>query len=77
MKNLKNILLIEDDENISFGIKTYLDKRNFNVTVGNCIGKGTEFFKTSHDLIILDMNLQLISFHIFYSFMLYNFACDC
>lgn len=54
---MKNILLIEDDENISFGIKTYLDKRNFNVTVGDSIEKGKEFFKTSHDLIILDMNL--------------------
>lgn len=57
MKNLKNILLIEDDENISFGIKTYLDKRDFKVTVGDSIEKGKEFFKTSHDLIILDMNL--------------------
>lgn len=54
---MKNILLIEDDENISFGIKTYLDKRDFKVTVGDSIEKGKEFFKTSHDLIILDMNL--------------------
>lgn len=54
---MKNILLIEDDENISFGIKIYLDKRDFKVTVGDSIEKGKEFFKTSHDLIILDMNL--------------------
>lgn len=57
MKNLKNILLIEDDENISFGIKTYLDKKDFKVTVVNCIEKGKGFFNISHDLIILDMNL--------------------
>lgn len=54
---MKNILLIEDDDNISFGVKTYLDKRNFNVTVGDSVEKGKETFKTSYDLIILDMNL--------------------
>ena len=57
MRHLKNILLIEDDENISFGVKTYLDKRDFKVTVGDSVGKGKEIFETSYDLIILDMNL--------------------
>lgn len=54
---MKNILLIEDDENISFGIKIYLEKRDFRVTVGDCIKRGVKLFKTNHDLIILDMNL--------------------
>lgn len=54
---MKNILLIEDDINISFGIKTFLDKRGFNVTIGDSIKEGKEVFKTSYDLIILDMNL--------------------
>lgn len=57
MRYLKNILLIEDDENISFGVKTYLDKRNFRVTVGDSVEKGKQIFRTSYDLIILDMNL--------------------
>ncbi|WMM23423.1 response regulator transcription factor [Tissierella sp. MB52-C2] len=54
---MKNILLIEDDENISFGIKRYLDKRDFNVEIGNNISMGKEKFKTDYDLIVLDMNL--------------------
>lgn len=49
--------MIEDDEDISFGVKTYLDKRGFNVIVEGCIGEGKEVFNTSYDLIILDMNL--------------------
>ncbi|MBU5427039.1 response regulator transcription factor [Tissierella pigra] len=54
---MKNILLIEDDENISFGIKRYLDKRDFNVEIGSDIATGKEKFKADYDLIVLDMNL--------------------
>ena len=54
---MKNILLIEDDENISFGIKRYLDKRDFNVEIGKDISMGKAKFKIDYDLIILDMNL--------------------
>ncbi|MCQ4921944.1 response regulator transcription factor [Tissierella carlieri] len=54
---MKKILLIEDDENISFGIKTYLEKKNFKVVVGDTLAKGKENFNLSYDLIILDMNL--------------------
>lgn len=41
MELLKRILLIEDDENISFGIKTYLEKKDFIVEIGDnlTIGK--------------------------------------
>jgi len=55
---LKKILLIEDDENISFGIKTYLEKKDFQVEIGDTLAKGKEKFKLSYDLIILDMNLS-------------------
>lgn len=54
---MKKILLIEDDENISFGIKTYLEKKNFKVEIGDTLAKGKEKFNLSYDLIILDMNL--------------------
>ena len=55
---MKKILLIEDDENISFGIKTYLEKKDFQVEIGDTLAKGKEKFKLSYDLIILDMNLS-------------------
>jgi DNA-binding response OmpR family regulator len=58
VKLLKKILLIEDDENISFGIKTYLEKKDFQVEIGDTLAKGKEKFKLSYDLIILDMNLS-------------------
>lgn len=54
---MKNILLIEDDEDISFGIKTYLENRDFKVEIENCLKKGKEKFNLNHDLVILDMNL--------------------
>ncbi|WP_406241958.1 response regulator transcription factor [Tissierella carlieri] len=54
---MKKILLIEDDENISFGIKTYLEKKDFQVEIGDTLAKGKEKFNLSYDLIILDMNL--------------------
>ena len=54
---MKKILLIEDDENISFGIKTYLEKKQFKVGIGSTISMGKEKFKSDYDLVILDMNL--------------------
>lgn len=54
---MKKILLIEDDENISFGIKTYLMKKDFKVEIGSTISMGREKFKLDYDLIIIDMNL--------------------
>lgn len=50
-------MLIEDDENISFGIKTYLEKKQFKVGIGSTISMGKEKFKSDYDLVILDMNL--------------------
>ncbi|NLY45361.1 MAG: response regulator transcription factor [Tissierella sp.] len=54
---MKKILLIEDDENISFGIRTYLEKKDFKVEIGSSISKGKERLNTNYDLILLDMNL--------------------
>lgn len=54
---MKKILLIEDDENISFGIKTYLENKDFKVILGNNLKKGKELFNPNYDLIILDINL--------------------
>lgn len=65
---MKRILLIEDDENIVFGIKTYLEKRDFMVQKAGSVEEGKQLFNTGLDLILLDVNLpdgighELLSF---------------
>jgi len=54
---LKRILLVEDDDNISFGIKTYLEKKGFKVDIVDSLTKGKDKFSLIYDLIVLDVNL--------------------
>lgn len=54
---MRKILLIEDDDNICFGIKTYLEKKDFKVDIADSLTKGKEKFSLVYDLIILDVNL--------------------
>ncbi len=51
------ILIIEDDDTIAFGIKSFLLKNNYRVIHGENLKKGKEIFKTDIDLILLDLNL--------------------
>ncbi len=51
------ILIIEDDDTIAFGIKSFLLKNNYRVIHGENLKKGKELFKTDIDLILLDLNL--------------------
>ena len=51
------ILIIEDDDTIAFGIKSFLLKNNYRVIHGENLEKGKELFKTDIDLILLDLNL--------------------
>ncbi|WGX77864.1 response regulator transcription factor (plasmid) [Paraclostridium bifermentans] len=51
------ILIIEDDENIAFGIKSYLLKNNYKVIHGKNLKEGKDLFKEDIDLILLDLNL--------------------
>lgn len=54
---MKRILLVEDDDNISFGIKTYLEKKGFKVDIVDSLTKGKDKFSLIYDLIVLDVNL--------------------
>ncbi|MDK2586872.1 response regulator transcription factor [Romboutsia sedimentorum] len=51
------ILIIEDDDTIAFGIKSFLSKNNYKVVHGENLKKGKELFKYDIDLILLDLNL--------------------
>lgn len=51
------ILIIEDDDTIAFGIKSFLSKNNYKVIHGENLKKGKELFKNDIDLILLDLNL--------------------
>lgn len=52
-----NILIIEDDDTIAFGVKSFLSKSNYNVIHGGNLKRGKELFKQDIDLILLDLNL--------------------
>lgn len=51
------ILIIEDDDTIAFGVKTFLSKNNYRVIHGKDLKEGKELFKTDIDLILIDLNL--------------------
>lgn len=51
------ILIIEDDDTIAFGVKSFLLKNDYRVIHGTNLKEGKELFKTDIDLILLDLNL--------------------
>ncbi|WDV46172.1 response regulator transcription factor [Clostridiaceae bacterium M8S5] len=55
---MNNILLVEDDLNLSFGIEFALKNEGFSVTTANTIDSGRKSFKNGNfDLVILDVML--------------------
>ena len=52
-----NILIVEDDETISFALKTYLEKFGYNSKVYECLDDIMDINISDFDLIILDVNL--------------------
>lgn len=51
------IFLLEDDETLCFGIKTYLENNNYIVKVARTIDESKSIFDYSFDLVLLDVNL--------------------
>ncbi|MBZ9607431.1 response regulator [Clostridium estertheticum] len=51
------IFLIEDDETIALGIKSFLLRNSYKVIHAENFKKGKELFKTDIDIILLDLNL--------------------
>lgn len=51
------VFLLEDDETVCFGIKTYLENNNYIVKVARTIEESKEIFDYRYDLILLDVNL--------------------
>lgn len=51
------IFLLEDDETLCFGIKTYLENNNYIVKVARTIDESKKVFDYSFDLVLLDINL--------------------
>lgn len=54
---MDKILLVEDDETISFGIKAALKKKGFELTGCTSIEEAKELFSGGFQLILLDLNL--------------------
>ena len=57
----RNILVVEDDNNISRLIKMYLDKEGFEVRIADDGGKAVDEFKAQEpDLVLLDVMLPVL-----------------
>nr|WP_243686638.1 response regulator [Clostridioides difficile] len=54
---MAKILLLEDNDTITFGIKTSLEKKNHTVCCYNTIAEAKKNFDKTIDLILLDLNL--------------------
>lgn len=51
------VFLLEDDENVAFGIKTYLEKKSYKIDHFSSIEDGLKGFNRAYGLLILDINL--------------------
>lgn len=54
---MPHILLLEDDDNIAFGIRTSLQKKQIDVSCYSSLHAAKEHFSHEIDLVLLDLNL--------------------
>ena len=51
------ILLVEDDDTISFGIRASLEKKGYEITACTCLAGAKKLFSDAFALVLLDLNL--------------------
>ncbi len=56
-KRIKNILIIDDEEDLCWLLSNILSAKGYNVIVANTISEGTDCLKKSPDLVFLDLKL--------------------
>lgn len=54
---MSKILLVEDDDTISFGIRVSLEKKGYEITACTCLADAKELFSEAFALVLLDLNL--------------------
>ena len=58
MNDVKNVLVIEDDETIAFGIKTFLERNGIQVILADCVCEAKhKLVSNAISIILLDWNL--------------------
>ena len=54
---MAKILLVEDDDTISFGIRPSLEKKGYEITACTCLAGAKKLFSDAFALVLLDLNL--------------------
>ena len=54
---MAKILLVEDDDTISFGIRASLEKKGYEITACTCLAGAIKLFSDAFALVLLDLNL--------------------
>ncbi len=54
---MAKILLVEDDDTISFGIRVSLEKKGYEITACTCLADAKKLFSDAFALVLLDLNL--------------------
>ncbi len=54
---MAKILLVEDDDTISFGIRVSLEKKGYEITACTCLAGAKKLFSDAFALVLLDLNL--------------------
>ena len=54
---MAKILLVEDDDTISFGIRASLEKKGYEITACTCLAAAKKLFSDAFALVLLDLNL--------------------
>lgn len=54
---MTKIILVEDDDTITFGIRIALEKKGYEITTCTCLEDAKRLFSNAYSLVLLDLNL--------------------